>query len=50
MGRSSGPFGSREETLFEDVRATYKDGVLEVRCPYKVPTEAPPMKVEVARG
>jgi HSP20 family protein len=38
------------ETLFEDVKATYKDGVLEVRCPYKVPTEAPPMKVEVARG
>lgn len=38
------------ETLFEDVKATYKDGILEVRCPYKVPTEAAPMKVEVARG
>ena len=38
------------ETVMDDVKATYKDGILEVRCPYKVPTEAPPMKVEVTRG
>ena len=38
------------ETVMDDVKASYKDGILEVRCPYKVPTEAPPMKVEVTRG
>jgi len=39
-----------KETLMDDVMASYKDGILEVRCPYKVPTEAAPMKVEVTRG
>jgi HSP20 family protein len=39
-----------KETLMDDVKASYKDGILEVRCPYKVPTEAAPMKVEVTRG
>ena len=38
------------DTVMDDVKATYADGILEVRCPYKVPTEAPPMKVEVTRG
>ena len=36
------------ETVMDDVKATYKDGILEVRCPYKVPTETV-HKVEVLR-
>ncbi len=39
-----------KETVMDDVIASYKDGILEVRCPYKVPTEAAPRKVEVTRG
>jgi len=38
------------ETVMDDVKASYKDGILEVRCPYKVPTEMAPRKVEVTRG
>jgi len=38
------------ETDVDDVTAAYKDGILEIRVPYKVPTEAPPRKVEVARS
>ena len=38
------------ETEVDDVTATYKDGILEIRVPYKVPTEAPPRKVAVARS
>jgi HSP20 family protein len=38
------------ETDFDDVKASYNDGILEVRCPYKVPTEAAPRKVEVTRA
>lgn len=32
----------------EDVTATYTNGILEVRFPYKVPTEAKPRKVTVS--
>lgn len=38
------------DTVMDDVEATYKDGILEVRLPYKVPTEAPPMKIPVSTG
>ena len=38
------------ETDMDDVKASYNDGILEVRCPYKVPTEMTPRKVEVTRG
>ncbi len=34
----------------DEVTAAYKDGILEVRFPYKVPTEAPPRKVTVSRS
>jgi HSP20 family protein len=34
----------------DDLEATYRDGILEVRIPYKVPTEAPPRKVPVTRS
>jgi HSP20 family protein len=34
----------------EDVSASYKDGILEVRYPYKVPTETPPRKVTVTKS
>jgi HSP20 family protein len=34
----------------DDVVATYRDGILEVRVPYKVPTQAPPSKVAVTRS
>ncbi len=39
-----------KETSMDDVKASYKDGILEVTCPYKVPTEMPPKKVEVTRA
>jgi HSP20 family protein len=38
------------EMSVDDVTAIYKDGILEVRVPYKVPTEAPPRKVTVTRS
>jgi HSP20 family protein len=38
------------ETRIEDVKASYKDGILDVTCPYKVPTEMMPTKIEVTRG
>ena len=38
------------EMVMDDVTASYKDGILEVTCPYKVPTEMKPTKVEVTRG
>jgi HSP20 family protein len=34
----------------DDVTATYKDGILEVKFPYKVPTEPAPRKVAVSRS
>jgi HSP20 family protein len=34
----------------DDVTASYKDGILEVRYPYKAPTEAPPPKVAVTKS
>ena len=34
----------------DDVNATYKDGILEVRLPCKVATDAPPRKVTVTRA
>ena len=34
----------------DEVTATYKAGILEVRYPYKVPTEAQPRKVTVTRS
>jgi HSP20 family protein len=34
----------------DDVRASYKDGILEVTFPFKVPTEAEPRKVPVNRS
>jgi HSP20 family protein len=39
-----------KETEPDDVTATYKDGILEVRFPYKVPTEAAPRKVTVTKS
>ncbi|HMK12784.1 MAG TPA: Hsp20/alpha crystallin family protein [Acidimicrobiales bacterium] len=39
-----------KETDMDDVKATYKDGILEVTCPYKVPTEKMLKKVEVSRS
>jgi len=39
-----------KETAQDDVKATYKDGILEVTCPYKVPTEKVLKKVEVSRS
>jgi HSP20 family protein len=38
------------EVDVDDVKATYTDGILEVRFPYKVPTEAEPRKVTVTRS
>jgi HSP20 family protein len=38
------------ETVMDDVKATYKDGILEVRVPYKPPTESPPRKVAISRS
>jgi HSP20 family protein len=34
----------------DDVTATYRDGILEVRFPYKVPSTTEPRKVEVTRS
>ena len=34
----------------DDITASYKDGILEVRYPCKMPTEAPPRKVAVTRS
>ena len=39
-----------QDMSLDDVTASYKDGILEVRYPYKVPTEAPPRKVAVTRS
>ena len=39
-----------KDVVLEDVTASYKDGILEVRVPYKVPTEAPPRKVDVSKA
>jgi HSP20 family protein len=39
-----------KEMDVDDVKATYKDGILEVRFPCKVPTEAPPRKVAVTKS
>jgi HSP20 family protein len=54
--RSEFHYGSYERTMrvpsetnVDDVTASYKDGILEVRVPYKVPTEAPPRKVAISR-
>jgi HSP20 family protein len=38
------------ELSVEDVTASYHDGILEVRYPYKVPTEIQVHKVPVTRG
>jgi HSP20 family protein len=38
------------EMGLDDVTATCRDGILEVRFPYKVPTEAQPRKVNVTRS
>ncbi len=55
--RSEFHYGSFERALrvpkdvgVDDVKATYKDGILEVRVPYKVPTEAQPRKVAITRS
>jgi HSP20 family protein len=55
--RSEFRYGSFSRTLrvpkdmaAEDVSATYKDGILEVRFPFRVPTAAPPTKVPVSRA
>ncbi len=55
--RSEFRYGSFSRTLSvpkemepDDVTATYKDGILEVRFPYKVPTEAGPKKVTVTKS
>jgi HSP20 family protein len=39
-----------KEVDVEDVKAAYKDGILEVRVPYKTPTEAPARKVAITRS
>jgi HSP20 family protein len=39
-----------KDVVLEDVGATYRDGILEITVPYKVPTEAPPRKVPVAKA
>ena len=33
-----------KETSMDNMKASYKDGILEVTCPYKVPTEMTPMR------
>jgi HSP20 family protein len=55
--RSEFRYGSFERVVrvprtvtVDDLEATYRDGILEVRIPYKVPTEAPPRKVPVTRS
>ena len=54
--RSEFRYGSFERSMrvpkgvdADDVKASYKDGILEVRLPYKVPTEAPSTRVAVSR-
>lgn len=37
-------------TNAEDVKATYKDGMLEIRVPFKTEVGLPPAKVMVTRG
>jgi HSP20 family protein len=39
-----------KDVVLDDVDATYKDGILEITVPYKVPTEAPPRKVAVTKA
>ena len=34
----------------DDVKASYKDGILEVRVPYKVPTEVGARKIPISRS
>jgi HSP20 family protein len=55
--RSEFRYGSFERALrvpddvnVDDVKASYKDGVLEVHVPYKVPTEAQPAQIPVSRS
>jgi HSP20 family protein len=55
--RSEFRYGSFERTLrvpedvnVDDIKASYKDGILEVHVPYKVPTEAPPAQIPVTRS
>jgi HSP20 family protein len=38
------------ELSVDDVTASYRDGILEVRFPYKVPTETQMLKVPVTRA
>jgi HSP20 family protein len=55
--RSEFRYGSFERVVrvprtvtVDDLEATYRDGILEVRVPYKVPTQAQPRKVPVTRS
>jgi HSP20 family protein len=55
--RSEFRYGSFERTLrvpdevnVDDIKASYKDGILEVRVPHKVPTEAQPAQIPVTRS
>jgi HSP20 family protein len=55
--RSEFRYGSFERTVrvpedvnVDDVKASYKDGILEVRVPYKVPSEAGPVRVAITRS
>jgi HSP20 family protein len=50
-------YGSFERTLRipndvseDDIKASYKDGILEVRVPFKLPTEAQPAQIAVTRS
>ena len=50
-------YGSFERTMrvpdgvkVEDIAASYKDGILEVRLPFKAPAEMQPHRVEVSRS
>ena len=38
-----------EDVNVDDVKASYKDGILEVRVPYKTPTEAGAIRIAVTR-
>jgi HSP20 family protein len=57
LTRSEFRYGAFERALrvpegvdVDDVTAAFKDGILEVRVPYKTPTEAAPRKVAIARS
>ena len=39
-----------QDVTEDDVKASYKDGILEVSVPYKVPTEAQPRKIAITKS